>query len=67
MILNLHSSSMAKPNANEKEHAMGFHIGTTVMQGIFERTHQQILGQVMDLNYLTWSFSLLLVKQLCLG
>jgi len=46
---------------------MGFHIGTTVMQGIFEKTHQQILGQVMDLNYLTWSFSLLLVKQLCLG
>jgi len=30
-----HSSNMGKSNANEKERAMGFHIGTITLQGIF--------------------------------
>jgi hypothetical protein len=53
---------MEESNANEKEHAMGFHIGTITLQGIFKRIHRQILGQVRDLNYLTWIFSLALVE-----
>jgi hypothetical protein len=53
---------MEKPNADEREHAMGFHTGTTVVQGISEKTHGQILGQVMDLNCLTWILSFDLVK-----
>jgi hypothetical protein len=58
---------MEEPNVDEREHAMGFRIGTTTMEGIFERTHRWILGQIMDLNYLTWIFSLVLVKQLHFG
>jgi hypothetical protein len=58
---------MEEPNVDEREHAMGFHIGTTTMEGIFERNHRWILGQIMDLNYLTWIFSLVLVKQLHFG
>jgi hypothetical protein len=53
---------MEKPNANEKEHAMGFRTNTTAMKGISKGTHSWILGQVMDFNYLTWIFSLILAK-----
>jgi hypothetical protein len=28
---------MEKPNAHEREHAMGFHTGTTAVQGISEK------------------------------
>ncbi len=62
MIWDSHSSSMEKPNANEKEHAMGFRTNTTAMKGISKGTHSWILGQVMDFNYLTWIFSLILAK-----
>jgi hypothetical protein len=58
---------MEKPNANEKEWAMGFYSGTTPMQIISKGTCRLILGQVMDLNCLTWIFNLVLVKQLCFG
>jgi hypothetical protein len=30
---------MGKPNVNERELAMGFHISITSMQGIFEGAH----------------------------
>jgi hypothetical protein len=46
---------------------MGFHTSTTIVQGIYEGAYRQILGQVMDLNYPTWIFSLVLAKQLCFG
>jgi hypothetical protein len=51
---------MEKPNVDEREHAMGFCIGTTIVQGISEGARKQILGQVMDLNCLTWIFILVL-------
>jgi hypothetical protein len=55
---------MEKFNVDEMEWAMGFRICTTTMQGIFEGAHRRILGQVMDMNYLTWIFNLVLAKQL---
>jgi hypothetical protein len=58
---------MEKPNANEKEWAMGFYSGTIPMQSISEGTCRLILGQVMDLSCLTWIFNLVSVKQLCFG
>jgi len=67
MIWDPHSSNMEEPNVDEKEHAMGFCTGTTVVQCIFKRIHRKILGQVMDLNCFTWIFSLVLVKQLHFG
>jgi hypothetical protein len=50
---------MEKPNVDEKKWAMGFHIGTTIMQGILKRPHKRILGQVMPYgsHYLTWILS----------
>ncbi len=62
MIWDSHSSNMEEPNANEREWAMGFRTDATTMQGIFEGVHRRILGQVMDFNYLTWIFSLLLAN-----
>jgi hypothetical protein len=66
MIWDSHSSSMIKPNADERERAMGFCTNTTTMQAISKRACRWILGQVMDLKpCLTWIFSLVLVKHLC--
>jgi hypothetical protein len=56
IIWDSHSSNMEKPTVVEKEQATGFHIGTIVVQSISKRACRQILGQVMDLNYLTWIF-----------
>jgi len=67
MISDSHSSNMEEPNADEKEWAMGFHTNITTMQGISKGTCRQILGQVLDLNYFTWIFNFILVKQLCFG
>jgi hypothetical protein len=47
---------MQKPNVDECKQAMGFQIDTTTMLDIFEKAHRPILGQVMDINYLTWNF-----------
>jgi hypothetical protein len=58
---------MEEPNVNEKERAMGFRTSTIFVQGIFEVARRWILGQIMDLNCLTWIFSLVLAKQLCFG
>jgi hypothetical protein len=58
---------MKEPNVDGKERAMGFRTGTTAVQGIFEGVRRQILGQVMDLNYLTWIFNLVLAKHLHFG
>jgi hypothetical protein len=63
MIWDSHSSNMEESNANERELAIGFHTCTTFVKGILKRTSKQILGQVMDLNYLTWIFNLALVDQ----
>jgi len=53
---------MEKPNVDEKEWAIGFCISTIVVQGISKKAHRWILGQVMDLNYLTWILNLVLTK-----
>ncbi len=47
MIWDSYSFNMERPNVDEKEWAMGFCIGTTIMQGIFERAYKRILGQVV--------------------
>jgi hypothetical protein len=46
---------------------MGFYSDTIAMQNISEGACRLILGQVLDVNYLTWIFSLVLVIQLCFG
>jgi hypothetical protein len=67
MIWNSRSSNMEKPNINKREWAMRFYGGTIPMQSNSERTCRLILGQVMDINCLTWIFNLVLVKQLFLA
>jgi hypothetical protein len=67
MIWDFHSFNMEEPNANEREWAMGFRTNTTIVQGISKGACRQILGQVMDFNYLTWIFNLVLAKQLRFG
>jgi hypothetical protein len=47
---------MQKPNIDECKQAMGFQTNTIIVLGISEKTHRPILGQVMDINYLTWNF-----------
>ncbi len=42
---------------------MGFYTTITFVPNIFEGVRMQILRQVMDINYLTWIFSLALAKQ----
>jgi hypothetical protein len=43
---------MEKPNVNQKWF-MGLHINTTTMLEISKVMQQHILGQIMDINYLT--------------
>jgi hypothetical protein len=57
-IWDSHSSNLEEPTTDEKEQAMGFHTSTIVVQGISKGIHRWILGQVMDLNCLTWIFTL---------
>jgi hypothetical protein len=45
-----------------RERAMGFPTGVTSVPFIFEASCRQVLGQVMDLNYLTWIVSLSMAK-----
>ncbi len=63
MIWDSHSSNMEESNADEREWAIGFHTCTTFVQGILEGIRKQFLGQVMDLNNLTWIFNLPLADQ----
>jgi hypothetical protein len=51
------------PNADERERAMGFPTGVTLVPSIFEASCRQVLGQAMDLNYLTWIVCLGMAKQ----
>jgi hypothetical protein len=52
-----------EPNADEKERVMGFPIGVTLVPSISEASRQQVLGQAMDLNCLTWIVSLGMAEQ----
>jgi hypothetical protein len=49
---------LVEPNANEREHAMGFSTGTTAVPGFLEAIQRQLLGQVIDLTCLSWILSL---------
>jgi hypothetical protein len=49
---------LSEPNADERKRAMGFSTGTTVVFGFSEATWRQLLGQVIDLNFLSWILSL---------
>ncbi len=51
-----------EPNANVRERAMGFPTGVTLVPSIFKASHQQVLGQAIDLNCLTWIVSLGMVE-----
>lgn len=53
MVWDSKSSCMEELNVNERKQAMGFHNNTTIVLGLSKRAHRQILGQIMDLNYLT--------------
>jgi len=63
MIWDFNSSSMEELNVDERERAMGSRTYTSNVFNISKGTHNQILGQVMDLNCLTWVFCLTLAKQ----
>jgi hypothetical protein len=54
---------LVEPNADEREHAMGFPTGVTLVPSISEASHRQVLGQAMDLNCLTWIVSLSMAEQ----
>ncbi len=58
IIWDANSSRMEKPNVDEQERTMGFHIATTTMQKLSKGTHRQILGQIMDIICFTWIFIL---------
>jgi hypothetical protein len=47
MIWDSHSSSMEKPNVNERKKTMGFLTGTIVVQDISEGARRRIMGQFM--------------------
>jgi hypothetical protein len=49
---------LVEPNADERERAMGFPTGTTTVPGFSEAIWRQLLGQVIDLNCLSWILSL---------
>jgi hypothetical protein len=56
------AQEMVEPNADERERAMGFPIGITNVPGISEQQRRFLLGQVMDLNCLTWIVSLVVIE-----
>jgi hypothetical protein len=47
------SQQLVEPDADEREHAMGFPTGVTLFPSISKASRRQVLGQAMDLNYLT--------------
>jgi hypothetical protein len=54
---------LVEPNTDERERAMGFPTGMPFVPSIFEASCRQVLGQAMDLNYLTWIVSLGMAEQ----
>ncbi len=63
MIWDFNSSNMEELNVDERERAMGSRTYTSNVLDISTGTHNQILGQVIDLNCFIWVFCLTLVKQ----
>jgi hypothetical protein len=54
---------LVEPNVDERERVMGFPIVVTSVPSISKASRRQVLGQAMDLNYLTWIVSLGMVEQ----
>jgi hypothetical protein len=54
---------MVEPNADERERAMGFPMGTTNVPCLSEHQRRFLLGQAMDVNCLTWIVSLVVAEQ----
>jgi hypothetical protein len=48
LVWDICSQRLVEPNADEKEHAMGFPTGVTSIPSIFEASRQQVLGQAME-------------------
>jgi hypothetical protein len=63
LVWDICSQWLVEPNANERVCAMGFLTGVTSVPSISEASCQQVLGQVMDLNCLTWIVSLGMAEQ----
>jgi hypothetical protein len=57
------SQGLVEPNVDERKRAMRFPTGVTSVPSISEVSRQQVLGQAMDLNCLTWIVSLGMVEQ----
>jgi hypothetical protein len=64
MVWDSNSSKVEEPNVHEREQTMGFHSNTVKMFYIFKWVSWQILGQVKNINCLTWLFNLVLAKQM---
>ncbi len=63
MIWGSQHSAWMEPNVNEQERAMGFHTHTIHLIGLLKVIRRCFLGQVMDLNYMTWFINPSLVEQ----
>ncbi len=63
MMWDSNSPNMEELNVNEREWAMGFQINTITMPNIFEGACRQNLGQVIDIDCLTWLFGLVSIEQ----
>ncbi len=57
------SQRLVEPNVDEKKRAMGFSTIVTLVPSTSKASHRQVLGQVMDLNCLTWIVNLGMVEQ----
>jgi hypothetical protein len=57
------TQEMVEPNVDERDGAMGFPTGTTNVPGLLEHQRRFLLGQAMDVNYLTWIASLVVAEQ----
>jgi hypothetical protein len=63
LVWNSVTQEMVESNADKRERAMGFRIGTTNLHGMSEQQRRFLLGQAMDLNCLTWVVSLVVAEQ----
>ncbi len=64
MIWDFNSSNMDEFNVYEREWIVGFLKSTIVIPRFWKKkTYKRILRQVMDLNYYTWIFNLVMVEK----
>jgi C-5 cytosine-specific DNA methylase len=63
LVWDMRVQQLVEPTADERERAMGFTTGVTAVPSISEASRRHVLGQAMDLNCLTWIFSLGMAEQ----